>query len=549
MAAKSRKRQDRPNAVVLFLLLAVMLSTIFLAFSFLMNSSTKDVGYDSSVDTIHASTVIREKIDRMPIALGENNIESLGQHDEPLLQEKLSPQEKHAHHQNNGNDLNFHLVQDLNSKVDDVTPKQNRFHAHIDEAELLAKEGPGYHVVFSTDCSAFQRWQSYLLFYSAFKVHQPGIVTRIASGCNSEEEKREQLFHEMISNTMSSSFKLHLTPHFSTVKDDTGKDTGTEYKFFNKPYGLLHWLEHSDETIEDDDIVILLDPDQVFTRPITNNFSNLEHNILVGKTPKTKVEHGSPFAQKYGLGAKWREFNLETITNSSDTPARKVSSKMGMERYPAGPPYLATAKDMHTIARYWADFVPRVHAEYPHLLAEMYAFCIAAAHAELPMQIVTTLMVSDSSSGRGEGWSLIESIDDDNLCDPSIMEETALPSVLHYCQRYMVGQYMFGKRRMPTNIFSCESPLLKLPPRDIAQQYDYFIPPPSGRKIPQEHTSLSAARVKRDSFMICALTNILNDASLFFQKTNCDSDKNSDVVMDLWLGRNEMVSKTTSISQ
>lgn len=541
VAQSNRKRRStRPNAIVIFLSLSVILSIIFLSFSFTMNHFVQKME-DESVETIHAPAVAREMDSTIFTTMNKSEGTSIEPPDHKPVQQSLSHQEKHAHYQNNGNDLNFHLVQAVNSKVEEASPKQH----HVDPPkndEELAKDGPGYHVVFSTDCSSFQRWQSYLLFYSAFKVHQPGIITRIASGCTSGEEEKEKLFHEMISNTMSSSFKLHLTPHFSSVKDEMGRDTGKDYKFFNKPYGLLHWLENSEETIEDDDIVILLDPDQVFTRPITNDFSNAKHNILVGKTPKTTVQHGSPFAQKYGLGAKWREFDLETITNSSDTPARKVDNKIALQMYPAGPPYLATAKDMLTIARYWADFVPRVHAEYPYLLAEMYAFCIAAAHAELPMQIAISLMVSDSNSGRAEGWSLIENMKKDKLCNPSIMEETVLPSVLHYCQRYMVGEYMFGKRRMPTNIFSCDSPLLKVPPRDIVQKYDYFIPPPPpGRKTPQEHKALSEAKVKRDSFMICALTSLLNEASLFFQKTNCDSYKNSEVVMDLWSGKNVMV--------
>ena len=33
------------------------------------------------------------------------------------------------------------------------------------DAPLLDKDGKLYHLVFSTDCSAYQHWQSYLLFY------------------------------------------------------------------------------------------------------------------------------------------------------------------------------------------------------------------------------------------------------------------------------------------------------------------------------------------------------------------------------------------------
>lgn len=35
---------------------------------------------------------------------------------------------------------------------------------------------PNYHVVFSTSCVPLQHWQSYLFFYSAMKVGQPGNV-------------------------------------------------------------------------------------------------------------------------------------------------------------------------------------------------------------------------------------------------------------------------------------------------------------------------------------------------------------------------------------
>jgi hypothetical protein len=35
---------------------------------------------------------------------------------------------------------------------------------------------PFYHVVFSSSCQPLQNWQSYLFFYSAMKVGQPGNV-------------------------------------------------------------------------------------------------------------------------------------------------------------------------------------------------------------------------------------------------------------------------------------------------------------------------------------------------------------------------------------
>jgi hypothetical protein len=50
------------------------------------------------------------------------------------------------------------------------------------------------HIVFSTDCSGYQHWQSMLTSYSAARVGQKGRVTRIASGCTDKEVSCIHLF-------------------------------------------------------------------------------------------------------------------------------------------------------------------------------------------------------------------------------------------------------------------------------------------------------------------------------------------------------------------
>lgn len=44
-----------------------------------------------------------------------------------------------------------------------------------------------------------------------------------------------------------------------------------------------------------------------------------------------------------------------------------------------------------------------------------------------------------------------------------------MATVVHYCQNYRAGDYGFQKRRVPHDIFSCESPLLVDTPADLAQ--------------------------------------------------------------------------------
>jgi hypothetical protein len=385
-----------------------------------------------------------------------------------------------------------------------------------------------YHVVFSTDCSPYQHWQSYLVFYSAHKVRQPGHVTRIASGCTDEESVAiQEWFDAHVSNMSSSSrFHLHLTPHFSGIEGGQG-----EYKFFNKPFGLKHWMENADSAHfnlssqqQDDVVIILIDPDMVLLRPLVRDFSDERETIISPRRRKsmlgTRVEHGLPFAQTYGLGTQWRTFDLDKITGEEDSPARRVDKNDGFLYYPVGPPYLATFKDMYRIAQKWTEFVPRVHAQYPHLLAEMFAFCIAAAHLGLKHQAIDSLMVSEPSMNGGEGWPLVDQIPAAEMCEFAKHpqhKKYAVPSVVHLCQRYAVGdQWFFGKHRVPHDIFSCEYPLLIEPPSNLALLYDF-------KKAPnqKEPKALSKVTVARETFMVCFLTSLINEAASFYKQGAC----------------------------
>lgn len=82
-----------------------------------------------------------------------------------------------------------------------------------------------------------------------------------------------------------------------------------------------------------------------------------------------------------------------------DTPAKKVSKKDAINHYATGPPYLATTRAMRRIAQKWAEFVPRSHKEKPELMAEMYAYCIAAAH---PSGVANGVRCGSTRFGRLE---------------------------------------------------------------------------------------------------------------------------------------------------
>jgi hypothetical protein len=389
---------------------------------------------------------------------------------------------------------------------------------------------------------------SYLVYYTAMNVKQTGHVTRIVSGCEPDEATAMQAWFDENIQFMSKRFHLHLTPMFSQVKDETGKVIG-DYKFFNKPFGLKYWLEHFEllgfkdggSFVHEDDIVFLIDPDMALLRPLTSDFSSERETLIAKKRQgeklvSHKVKHGAPFAQTYGLGTQWQRFDLDKIAGP-DSPAKQVSKEDGALYYPVGAPYIGTVHDMYLISQKWTEFVPRVHAQYAHLLAEMYAYCIAAAHLGLKHQMVDSLMISGTNLG-GEGWPLIDKIPHDEMCDFARHPDHskyALPSVVHFCQRYSVGDdWFFGKRRIPHDIYECETPLFEEPPSDLATTYTYKKPPNA-----KEKTDLSPKVINQESFILCFLTTLLNDAATFYKANACHEGtanlEKSHKVADLFL--------------
>lgn len=348
---------------------------------------------------------------------------------------------------------------------------------------------------------------------------------------------------------MSERFRIHFTPRFSQVKDDkTGKVK--DYKFFNKPFGLKHFLEFNEllglntagKITRPDDVVVLADPDFLLLRPLTDDFSD-ERETLVGPRRQAKYSsqashiaaRGNPYAQAYGLGTQWRKFDLDAIAGP-DSPAKDVNQKAGALGFPAGPPYVVAAGDMHDLAVAWSEFAPRVHTQYPHLLAEMFAYCIAAAHLRLPHMLIDSMMVSQAGN-PGEGWKLVKELHADEVCafarEPD-HRTRPVPSTIHYCQHYAVDKFFWGKRRMPHDIFTCEHPLLAEPPLDLGSG-KYLSAKEPGRVSKEK--KISADTAKMQAFMICALTKATNDAMLYFKDHHCREGGNRMKTYDLFEGK------------
>lgn len=117
-------------------------------------------------------------------------------------------------------------------------------------------------------------------------------------------------------------------------------------------------------------------------------------------------------------------------------------------------------------------FLARVYSKYPELLAEMYAYSMAAAHEQLPHFTMNHYMVSNTFADD-EGWAWIDSLGYD-VCQPPTSQGVyypgrPLPIFLHYCQFFRAGNIGFQKRRIRQPIFDCEKPIMMELPLDLGK--------------------------------------------------------------------------------
>ena len=152
----------------------------------------------------------------------------------------------------------------------------------------------------------------------------------------------------------------------------------------------------------------------------------------------------------------------------------------------------------------------------------MFGFSSAAAHLQLPHVVFKGLMMSDVGSTE-EGWSrFLDDIPRSDVCKPIPREK--MPPVMHYCQRYALGRWFFGKYKLHENIFTCYAPLLRVPPEDLAVRFDYYIYPNTERvdyKSPREDH-----KIKENGFGACFLIDAMNEAGEYYRRNHCPKGAN-----------------------
>ena len=159
-------------------------------------------------------------------------------------------------------------VQFYRRNLNHTVPQQKQEHQQYGDNDNNDPSFPEHYMTFSTACSASQNWQSFMFFYYAHKVSQPGYVIRIASGCSQQQKDEVLKFHKQAISKLSNKFSVHFTPDFSKISNDN-------YKYYNKPFGIQHWLQYGlkyqdDISILENSIIMILDPDMILLRPLVS---------------------------------------------------------------------------------------------------------------------------------------------------------------------------------------------------------------------------------------------------------------------------------------
>ena len=250
-----------------------------------------------------------------------------------------------------------------------------------------------------------------------------------------------------------------------------------------------------------------------------------------------RVARGTPAGQQYGLGAHWLTFDREKICGAG-SPCVETSHSDAVKYYPVGPPYMLHVEDWRALAPVWRDFAPRVYEQYPDLLAEMYAYCMAAAHLRLRHARVNHNMLSNVHV-QDEGWAHLDALPLGDVCPtarydtPTVVAKALdgevaglrLPGFLHFCQNYRLGEYMFAKRRIPPKLFTaCDHPFLEEATLEI-KDLDYELHPPGNPCKEQPARKLVPRKVRnRTAAVVCLATWHVNAAAKRARHAFCDGE-------------------------
>jgi hypothetical protein len=186
--------------------------------------------------------------------------------------------------------------------------------------------------------------------------------------------------------------------------------------------------------------------------------------------------------------------------------------------------FCTTIGSMNRIVHQWAEFVLPMYAYAPEFFTEMYAYNAAAAHCELPHQLIDSFTI-ELVIAKDEGWSLLDSTiaQGDYCIDPQTMSGP-LPFAMHACQRISMGPWHFFKQNVPFDMFSsCDHPLLRVPSTVELDQYSHAFDAWSPSVLLKWTNNRER---QRSAFLLCQMVRHVNAAATYYKQSHCGPSAN-----------------------
>ena len=389
------------------------------------------------------------------------------------------------------------LIDVLNTDMKDEEQKENKKEENNNKQSDAVSSGDGaatsstanhpekIHWVFTTDCSVYQFNQGNVLLESAAYLNVSGEFTWIMYGCTTAEQKEEmkKLGHPRA--------RVWHVPQGSLTHPDTG-EVKPHFQASNRPYGLWHWWQGVREAFTEDAVGIL-DPDEAWMRPVvltrteTSYRAELRREPGPWRVPMVTPKHGSGAYYAIGcVGARHKGLNEavcrgrgDACTALLDTLARQPGCG---DRYGSGPPWILHKSDIDDVFGVFLNTAIRTHEIDKGLLSEQFSFGLSQMIFNITNTLDSFWFVSDTHSHSQPYMEMIQGAPEYDPCEaqlpPDPRRDLGMPPLWHSCSSYFIpkdiaaghGHFGLHKDHIHKDIFDCDAPLLKFPPKDALKQ-------------------------------------------------------------------------------
>lgn len=274
-------------------------------------------------------------------------------------------------------------------------------------------------------------------------------------------------------------------------------------------------------------VIAIIDPDEFFLQGLTqgvNQGANLTNSwpSFMQQEVTDVAKPGMAVAQMYGFGDSWlHKFDREKICGKNNY-CSDIKSDEAANFYAVGPPMMIHKDNFPPVMDKWWEFMKPTYAQDKgDILADMYAYNMATSYLQVKHVRLEQYMVSNSGA-TGEGWDMIDSLNEMSCRKPPTADTMKLPTFIHLASSYELctggskpdergdcpeGEdfWKFHKGHVPANIMECGASLLEDPPEDLFNRQ-------------------TTKELKRDAFVLCNAYKFINEAAVEFKQKNCQPD-------------------------